>query len=184
MKYVRMFAMVMMCGVLTSCQKDAVKAVNDASSMSDLVLYASHKVFPKVLDAIERNPKDESAWKALYRYRTFTDAGDTLEYYHDCFHFFVIKNPSLLFERYSAGDAQAATLMKGIFQSYDPTSFTAESGDTVASTAEGYRKNRDILLKKTPATKLGTQFVKEFSTQCVQWAKKHGLSDDMGSLTH
>ena len=182
MKCVGMFALIMVCGVLSSCQKDAVKAVNNASSLSELGPDASSKVFPKVLAAIDRNPKDEDAWKALYRYRTFTDAGGSLLYAHDCFHFFVVKNPSLLFERYSGGDAQAMTLMKGIFRSYDPTAFTAEVGDTVASAAKGYRKNRDMLLKKTPATKLGTQFVKEFSTQCAQWAKKHGGGASMGNL--
>jgi hypothetical protein len=177
MKCIGVFAMIVVCGVLTSCQKDAVETVNDASSSSDLGLDASNKVFPKVLDAIDRNPKDENAWKALYRYRTFTDAGDTLEYYRDCFHFFVIENPSLLFERSSAGDAQAETLMKGIFKTYDPIAFT---GEFVASAAAGFRRNRDILLKKKPETEMGNQFVREFSAQCDQWARNRRVSGAFG----
>jgi hypothetical protein len=173
MKCIGMFAMIMVCGVLTSCQNEAVKTVNDATGYSDLGPEPSNKLFPKVLDAIHRNPKDKEAWKALYRYRTFTDAGGTLEYYRDCFHFFVIENPFLLFERYSDRDLEAATLMKGIFKSYDPLAFT---GETVASAAAGFRRNRDLLLKDIPATRRGNKFVKEFSIQCDQWARRWDVS--------
>ena len=96
----------------------------------------------KLLKIIKNNPKNENAWRALHHYRSLTDAGITLTFYHDCFNALKEK-PLLFFEQYIAGDEQA------LFRMVDALShdFSAFSGETFQATNQVFQKSLDSMVQ-------------------------------------
>ena len=112
---------------------DVQKVLNSKSATED------YSAPSKLLKIIQKNPKNEKAWKALHHYRSLTDAGITITFYSECF-YALKENPQLFLDRYMRGDEQALFRMVDAL-SHDFSAFEGTFKDT-NQVFEKFLKNR------------------------------------------
>jgi hypothetical protein len=112
---------------------DVQKVLNSKSATED------YSAPSKLLKIIQKNPKNEKAWKALHHYRSLTDAGITLTFYRECF-YALKENPQLFLDRYMRGDEQALFRMVDAL-SYDFSGFPGNTFEDTNQVFEKFLKN-------------------------------------------
>jgi hypothetical protein len=134
---------------------DLQKVLNSKSATED------YSTPLKLLKIIQKNPKNDKAWKALHHYRSLTDGGITLTFYSECF-YSLKENPQLFLDRYVRGDEQALFRMIDAL-SYD---FSGSPGDTFEDTNQVFEK---FLKNRKDFSRRSSDFYRVSQAQYDSW---------------
>jgi hypothetical protein len=161
-----------------STKNDVVTHVLNSSNSLELVgaknptmeqLHYYWSIGDKLVDLLLVEPKNNKAWLALHKYRSFTDAGVTQMFNDACFRAFM-KNPLIFYNRYMEGDDEAVNRAMDAAWGFS-------EGDSQSSNTEDVAflyKNLSLVKSKNGKETRQAQFVRQFKKAIEQ--RKEELS--------
>ena len=118
-----------------------------------------------------KNNRSTKTWLALYKYRTFTDASGTIEFYNYCYQA-LKREPLVYYSRYMEGDDKAIYLMESAL-SHDFSAFDSQWKLRKETIRSVYETSLTETLKHKPSDgekkKRHDAYIKVFIGKLKEW---------------
>lgn len=168
-----------LCSMGAASRDDVIGKVLDSKSKTELYgtsnptiddLRYVWSISDKLIEIILKDAGNDRAWRALHRFRNYTDAGLTVMYYDSCF-VAIKKDPLIFYHRYMSGDEKSLQRAKDAVWGND-----------------NYEENRNVRIESNVAVlKKSAKLISKISDDSAKHKKyliefKKSLSEMMDEL--